>query len=109
MHQFTNILCPVDFDPSSLSAVRVAAELAQDHKATLHLLHVVHLDLAPEPGLSSGEAETAAESKLEQIGHQKLKAGTRYEILVVTGDPAVEVLQMAARLGIDLIVMTTHG
>ena len=38
-----------------------------------------------------------------------LKAGTHYELHVTTGDPAVEVLQAATRLGIDLIVMATHG
>jgi universal stress protein A len=109
MVRFSNILCPVDFDQNSLTAVPVAAEIAREHKAALYLLHVVHLDLAPEPAWSSGEAKTSAESKLERIGHQKLKVGTPYEILVMTGDPAVEVLQMATKLGIDLIVMATHG
>src|SRR5262245_55082364 len=109
MPQFSKILCPVDFDQSSLAAVRVAADLARESNASLHLLHVVHLHLAPEPALSSRDAKTAAETKLERIGHQKLKAGTRYEIQVMTGDPAVEILQMAARLSIDLIVMATHG
>ena len=109
MPQFSNILCPVDFDQNSLAAVRVAAELAREYKATVYLLHVVHLHLAPETARSSGEAETAAKTKLELIGHQKLKVGTPYEILVMPGDPAVEVLQMAVKLGIDLIVMATHG
>jgi universal stress protein A len=109
MPQFSKILCPVDFDQNSLAAVSVAAELARKDNATLYLLHVVHLHLAPEPALSSPDAKTAAETKLERISHQKLKAGTRYEILVMTGDPAVEVLQTVARLGIDLIVMATHG
>jgi len=109
MPRFTNILCPVDFDQNSLAAVPVAAELAREHKATLYLLHVVHLRLAPEPALSSRDAQTAAEAKLVRIGHQKLKVGTRYETIVMAGDPAVEVLQMAAKLGADLIVMATHG
>jgi universal stress protein A len=101
---------PVDFDQSSLAAVRVAAELAREHKATLSLLHVIIIiPLAPGPALPSGEAESVARIRLERISHQKLKAGTRYEILVMTGDPAVEVLQAANRLGIDLIVMATHG
>jgi universal stress protein A len=99
----------VDFDQNSLAAVSVAAELAQKDNATLYLLHVVHLHPAVEPVLSFGEAEAKARTKLEQISHQKLKAGTRYELHVVTGDPAVEVLQLAARLSIDLIVMATHG
>ena len=109
MLRFTNILCPVDFDQNSLAAVPVAEELAQEHKATLYLLHVVNLPLAPEAARAPGVAEAAAETKLKRVGRQKLKVGNRYEILVMRGNPAVEVLQTAARLGIDLIVMATHG
>jgi universal stress protein A len=102
--QFSNILCPVDFDQNSLAAVPYAAELALERNATLHLLHV----LDPE-AFSFGKIESAAQTKLEQISHQKLKVGTRYELLVIAGDPAVEILQAATRLNIDLIVMATHG
>lgn len=102
--KFSNILCPVDFDQNSLAAVSVAAELARECNATLHLLHVID-----QRGLPSGKIESAAQTKLERISRQKLKAGTRYEILVMPGDPAVEVLQMAVKLGIDLMVMATHG
>jgi len=109
MLRFSNILCPVDFDQNSLAAVPYAAELAREHNAALYLLHVIHLHPAVEPGFSSGEAEATARTKLEKIGHQKLKVGTRYELLVIAGDPADEVLQAATRLGIDLIVMATHG
>jgi len=67
------------------------------------------LHATPEPALSFAEAEAAAPTRLEPIYHQELKVATRYELLVVTGDPAVEVLQVAAGLGADLIVMATHG
>ena len=107
MLRFSNILCPVDLDQTSLAAVSVAAALARGHNATVHLLHV--LPLAVEEAFSFGEIESAARTKLERIGHQRLKVGTRYELLVVTGDPAFEVLQTAKRLGTDLIVMATHG
>ncbi len=109
MPRFSKILCPVDFDQDSLSAVSVAAGLAQEHNATLHLLHVIDRPPAIEPALSFAEAEAKARTRLEQIAHQKLKAGTRYELLAITGDPAAEVLQVAAGLGADLIVMATHG
>jgi nucleotide-binding universal stress UspA family protein len=109
MPQFSKILCPVDFDQNSLAAVSVAAELARKDNATLYLLHVVNLPLTPEAAQAPGVAETAAETKLERIGHQKLKVETSYEILVMRGHPAIEALQMAARLGIDLIVMAMHG
>jgi universal stress protein A len=107
MFRFSNILCPLDFDQNSLKAVPVAAELARERNATLHLLHVLHP--APEEAFSFGKIESAARTKLERIGHQKLKTGSRCELHVVTGDPAVEVLKAATRLGIDLIVMATHG
>ncbi len=109
MPQFNKILCPVDFEQNSLAAVPVAAELARKDNATLYLLHVVNFPLAPEAARAPGVAEAATKTKLERIGHQKLKAGARYEILVMRGDPAVEVLKAATRLDIDLIVMATHG
>ena len=107
MLRFSNILCPVDFDQNSLAAVSVAAELAREHKATVHLLHV--LPPAIREAFSCGEMESEARTNLQRIGHQKLKTGTSYELHVATGEPAIEVLQAATRLGIDLIVMATHG
>jgi len=105
--RLNKILCPVDFDQNSLlAAVPVAADLARDYKATLHLLHVLQ---TRERSFSFGKIESAALTKLERIGRQKLKAGTRYELLVASGDPALEVLKASTRLGIDLIVMPTHG
>jgi universal stress protein A len=109
MLRFSNILCPVDFDRNSLAAVPYAAELAEKHNAVLYLLHVIHVHPTAEPGLSFGEAVATAQTRLEQISHQKLKVGTRYELLVVIGDAAGEILQVATRLSIDLIVMATHG
>ncbi len=109
MLQFSNILCPVDFDQGSLAALPVSADIALEHNAVLHLLHVIHLHPSAEPSLSFGEAQATALNRLEQIGHQKLKAGTRFELHIVTGDAAGEVLHAVTRLGIDLIVMATHG
>jgi len=53
--QFRNILCPVDFDQNSRAAVPVAAELALKNNASLYLLHVVNLHLAPEVGSSRSQ------------------------------------------------------
>ncbi len=107
MARFSNILCPVDFDQNSLATVSLAAELAQEHKATLYLLHVLHP--ATEEPSAFRKIESAARTKLERLGHQRLKVGTIYELLVIAGDLAAEVLQVATGLGADLIVMATHG
>ena len=109
MPQFKKILCPVDFDPNSLLALRLASELAQEGKATLHLLHVVAMPPGPEVALPFGKMETAARTRLERLARQKVNGKARYQIEVMMGDPAVEVLQAAKRLRANLIVMATHG
>jgi nucleotide-binding universal stress UspA family protein len=38
---FKSILCPVDFDPDSARALNLAAVLAQQNNAPLHVVHVV--------------------------------------------------------------------
>lgn len=109
MRQFKKILCPVDFDPNSLPALRLASELAQEGKATLHLLHVVAMPPGPEAALSFGKMETAARTRLEQLARTRIPDKVRYKVEVTIGDPAVEALQAAKSLQADLIVMATHG
>ncbi len=72
MPHFSNILCPIDFDQYSLTAVPIAAELARECNATLHLLHVLDSE-----AFYFGKIESAARNKLERISRQKHKAGTR--------------------------------
>jgi universal stress protein A len=109
MPQFKKILCPVDFDQNSLLALRLACELAQERKANLYLLHVVAIPPGPEVALPFARMEAAARTKLERLARDRVKGKARYEVEVMMGDPGVEVLQVAKRLGANLIVMATHG
>jgi len=109
MPRFNKILCPIDFDPNSLLALQLASELAQERKATLHLLHVVAMPPGPEVALPFGKMEMAARTKLERLAGQKVNSKVRYQVEVMMGDPGVEILQAAKRQGADLIVMATHG
>ena len=109
MLRFSHILCPIDFDQASLRSVRLDADLAQEDNAVLYLLHVVHLHPAAEPSMSFREAEAEAQTRLEQISRRRLRAGTQFELHVVSGDAAGEILHAATQFGIDLIVMATHG
>jgi nucleotide-binding universal stress UspA family protein len=109
MLRFRNILCPIAFDRNSLSALRLAIELARESKATLHLLHAIGVPRAPEVALPFGRLETAARMGLEKLARQKVGDKVRYQVRIVLGDPASEVLQTAGRTRADLIVMATHG
>jgi nucleotide-binding universal stress UspA family protein len=109
MPRFRKILCPVDFDQNSLLALRLASELAQERKATLHLLHVVAMPPGPEVALPFGRMEATARTKVERLARQRIEGKARYEVDIMMGDPGVEVLQAAKRWGANLIVMATHG
>jgi len=109
MPRFNKIVCPVDFDQTSLPALRSASQLAREHNATLYLVHVMEVPPAAEMALPLEKMETVARTRLERIGHQNLQRETRYELLVMMGDPGIQILQLANQLGADLIVMATHG
>jgi universal stress protein A len=63
----------------------------------------------PEVALPFGKMEAAARTKLERLARQKVNGKAHYEVEVMMGDPGVEVLQAAKRLGAELLVMATHG
>jgi universal stress protein A len=109
MPAFDKILCPVDFDQNSLLALKLATDVARERKAALYLLHVVPLPPGPEVALPFGKMEAAARTRLERIARENIGSGLRYEVDILMGDPGLEVLQAAKRLGASLIVMATHG
>lgn len=109
---FRNILCPVDFDESSMSALDTAGEIARQNDGTVSVLHVVPM-IVPPVGmpvyvqLYQGQRQTAA-AKLEEITSKRL-SGLKYELLTEMGDPAPVILRTATEAGADLVVMASHG
>lgn len=111
---FRRILCPIDFSEHSLAALEVALKVVQQNDAKLYLLNV-----APTPAGSAGfqpipmdpypQLEKDGQQRLAKIGREKIPAAVRYETLVLSGDPAEQVLDTARNIGADLIVMGTHG
>jgi universal stress protein A len=109
---FRNILCPMDFDDSSMKALSLAAEVARQNDSTVLVLHVVPMIVAPARlagyfDLYKSQEENARD-KLAQIAHKQL-AGLKYELLTQMGDPAAIILMAERRAGADLVVMATHG
>lgn len=109
MPRFDKILCPVDFDQNSVRALRIASDLAQERNATLYLLHVVGVPPGPEVAMRFGQMEAAARAKLARLAQRWIDGKTRYELDVAMGDPGGEVLRIAKRKRVNLIVMATHG
>lgn len=99
---FKRILCPIDFDRISIPALKLAYSVARQNGSGVHVLYVI-----PE----------ALRAELEQLTHKNLLSVTRKwfggrvrnEIMVRSGKPVEAVLSAADELGVDLIVMATHG
>ena len=110
------IACSVDFSPESRAALDEAAQLATRYGAELTLVHVD--DRAREPTtdatLSSAVSLERGRLELERLlgewSDDARKITSRpVEFLLLSGDPASQVLKAAAELPFDVVVMGTHG
>lgn len=108
------ILVAVDFRPASLKAMKHAAALAKRLDTSLVVLHVV------EPGDSGGllnlvtrqkvrrEARQRALEKIQALAHSQTDEHIPVECVVRTGLPEYEILQLAARRDVALIILGHH-
>jgi nucleotide-binding universal stress UspA family protein len=103
------ILVPVDFSDCSKKALQYAIAFAQQFGGELHLLYVeetypVVADLGPVAIQNLPDARGELEGLRLTIGK-----GVRSTATVRTGLPPIVIGEVAAELGIDLIIMSTHG
>jgi universal stress protein A len=109
------ILVPIDFSDCAKKALRYAIPLAEEHEATLTLLHVVPSTYtAGEYGRFDYEAFAAemrrsAAKQLATLAVDEVGEKVSAETLVRTGSPAGEIIATAKSVAADLIVMSTHG
>jgi nucleotide-binding universal stress UspA family protein len=111
------ILCPTDFSEPSLKGVATAEEMAKHFGAELLLVTVVapiHPAVAAESaGYMREEFEKEmmrnATESLKQIVAEKIAADINKRQFVVYGSPADEIVALAKKEGVDLLVIATHG
>ena len=122
-----NILYATDLSENSAYAFRYAVNSAQKHGAKIHILHVMEeiktnilaayyelekLQEIREKGKQ--EIKDRIQKRLETFCQRELMKDPECRDLVastevVEGDPAAEILRKADELGVDLVVMGTHG
>jgi len=114
-YPYRSILCPIEFDDPSLLALGLAKQIATDHGATLHLLHVAYrLPALGEPEVTEDEhsvGEEKARARLEEIAARHL-AGMQHQIHTAAASEhglAQAVVLIAREVDADLIVLKTHG
>ena len=101
---FRRILFATDFSAGSLHALPYALSLAEEHQASLILLHVIPLVPLPHQALIASDARR----KLEALIPPEADDWCRPEAVVRFEFPAEAILAQAKEQKADLIVMGVH-
>jgi nucleotide-binding universal stress UspA family protein len=110
------ILLPIDFTEHCARTADHALWIAQQSGGTLHLAHVVENPLDPiytpnevQHWFVVEHANKKALEMLEATATRCLPAALPRQLHVLGGDPAEKLVELAAAIPADLIVMSTHG
>jgi nucleotide-binding universal stress UspA family protein len=116
--KFKKILCPTDFSDPAVKALETAAGLAMDYSAELLVVNVVE----PIPTVSASdtfpltylqqylrEAESAAQKRLKELVTKVVPAKIKVHPLILTGQAALQIVDLADKKKVDLLVIATHG
>lgn len=110
---YKNILCALDFDEHQGAVLGIAAALARESDATLRVLHIARIPFAdmdvPLPIEKNPRWEQSSRARIEQLIKQTPSGALKYEIVIKSGLPDNDIVREATRLGVDLIVIATHG
>jgi nucleotide-binding universal stress UspA family protein len=107
------ILVPTDFSKEAKAAFDVACALARERRARLVVLHVERPPVTALGGTAYVPplpSEYDRESLLEELRRMRPPgADIAIEHRLEFGEPAPVILDVAAEVRVDLIVMGTHG
>jgi universal stress protein A len=114
-----NILVPTDFSDFSDKALGIACDLAREHNSSVRLLHVVEViqqcvaDYCLDSAIVSDVQTKIVESATNLLQKQLAKVVPSGDVAVAPdlrqGIPHREILKAQETLGIDLIVIASHG
>ncbi len=115
MAAFRKLLVATDFSPDAAEAVKVAVDLARVCGGEIVLLHVCQM---PAYSFANGAMYIPTPELVADIlrdanrGLAMIKEripDVAVETVRVEGEPAADILRVAAERKVDLIVMGTHG
>lgn len=103
------ILIPLDGSKNSLKSLETAVHLANEHEASLVVIHVIHtISQRVRVQQKSGEEEVSPSFFL-QAKKLAMKNRIPFSSRILTGDPGHVIIEYANTHGIDLIVIGARG
>ncbi len=109
------ILVPLDFSDCSRKALEYAIPLAEQFHATLVLLHVAEPyyptadSFTLDVNFVNEQTSQAAIKELAEWIEKEVPAEVETRRVVRLGNPFDEIVHVAESMGLDLIVLSTHG
>ena len=116
---FSNIVVGTDGSDTAAAAVALAADLAKQHKAVLHLVNAYKVPTGgvavvqagamavADPGINSEVLKSASLKVLDEAAQST--GGAKVEVHSVVGAPADVVISVAEEVHADLIVVGSKG
>ncbi|MGE3919833.1 MAG: universal stress protein [Gammaproteobacteria bacterium] len=114
MEHYKHILLAVDLHPDCETTTDHALTLAKEHHAKLSIVHAIeHINVF---GLAQAYP-TVFELQKEMVQHAQdelAKFKTKFHLedanmIVEIGSPKIVILEQAQKLGVDLIIVGSHG
>jgi universal stress protein A len=116
MIKIKKILVATDFSAHSLAAVEYARMIATRFRAQIYLLHVVDTvpvlgvtSLDPNYGKLARKVEKKALKELGAFANEHFKGVRNLQLVLCTGTPYDEIVRLATKEGVGLVVISTHG
>lgn len=115
MISIQGVMVPVDFSKESILAAKFGASLAEEYKTKLYVLHVmepVHPSLRGYiVDFEQFQQRMIAQAKedLENVIPKAVKDRIPVEFILEIGHPSYLIVEKAKELGVDVVVIATHG
>ena len=115
MIEIRRILCPIDFSDHSRRALDHAIAIARWYESTVMALHVFSptpvaaVPLVSEPILLAPVDRDQLLARTKAFAETESAPGVALEAVVREGNTAGEILEQAASMQADLLVIGTHG
>jgi len=108
------ILVPLDFSGKSRQALRYAVPFAHKFSARIVLVHVLDTRRSAVAsvgllGATPAQRQAAALSRLDATAAKLIPESLRDQSVVLSGQPAAQILAAIDRFDIDLLVLSTKG